>query len=164
MLSEITTLKCEHVRLSQQINHIFSPSWGGKHLERQLKWKKEEEYIHKCTGSCSPAAVLDVSHEKKRFAQWTGAKPPNVSTNYICTLITWICTGLSSSVHRSSVWRSRPVRVCNLCDERQKESLHMMKYAQVCWRCWRTRRRPPDGSDRKIQCHLSIKVNNSKGN
>lgn len=45
------------------------------------------------------AVVLDISHEKTAFAQWTRAKALNGNTNYIGTLITWICNGLSSSAH-----------------------------------------------------------------
>ncbi len=53
-----------------------------------IKVKKEEEYIHKCMLSCSPGAVLDISHEENRFVLRTVAKPLNVSNNYVYTLIT----------------------------------------------------------------------------
>lgn len=92
--------------LSQQINLIFFPCQRAT-LRMAIEVKTGEEYIHKCMLSCSSAVVLDISHEENRFAQRAVAKPLNVSTNYVYTLITWISTGLQVCVHVSSrFWRT----------------------------------------------------------
>lgn len=62
--------------------------------------------------SYSPAVVLDTSHEENRFAEKTRANCLNVSTNYMYTLINWICTGLSSSVSFKKVLVKNGECVC----------------------------------------------------
>ena len=87
MLSEIITFTA-----AESTNKSYFSTCCRAPLRMAAEGRRREggcvEYIHKCMVSCSPAGVLDISHEENRFAQRRVAKPLNVSTNYIYTLVT----------------------------------------------------------------------------